>query len=276
MALKAVVDKLDDVDEPFRGEYVQRGEKYELNVEIPGVEGVKSATDFVKINTALNNERKAHNDLKKIYAPLSGRKVDEIVTTLDRVPELEAAAAGKLDDTKLNELVETRIKGRLAPIERERDQYKAQVAEKDTVIGEYSSKDKTRRIHDVVRKAGTEAKILPEAMEDALMLADRTFELDDSGRVVVKEKAGFTQGIEPAAWFTDLQNKRGHWWGASQGGGAGGNRGGGGSSNTNPFSSEHWNMTEQGKVYAADPSKAEQLAKLAGTTIGGPRPKPKK
>jgi hypothetical protein len=82
-------------------------------------------------------------------------------------------------------------------------------------------------------------------------------------------------GIEPEAWLTDLQTKRAHWWGPSSGGGAGGNRGGVDTSN-NPFSHEHWNMTEQGKLVRENRAKAEQLAKLAGTTIGGQKPAAKK
>jgi hypothetical protein len=40
----------------------------------------------------------------------------------------------------------------------------------------------------------------------------------------------------------------------------------------NPWTADNWNMTEQGKIYTSDPSRAEQLAKAAGTTVGGPRP----
>lgn len=35
----------------------------------------------------------------------------------------------------------------------------------------------------------------------------------------------------------------------------------------NPWSKEHWNMTEQGKIYAADPQKARQMAAAHGITL---------
>jgi hypothetical protein len=86
---------------------------------------------------------------------------------------------------------------------------------------------------------------------------------EDDDKVVVRDGVGYTPGIEPSVLFTDLQSKKPHWFGPSGGGGAGGNRGGGGAT-SNPFTHEHWNMTEQGRIITADPQKADQLAKTAG------------
>lgn len=276
MALKAVLDSVDDLPEDVKKEYVERDGKFELQVEIGADVGVKTFTDFSRLNGALVKERNDHKAVKDRIALLGDRKVEDVIAQLDRIPELEAAAQGKLDDKQINDLVEGRIKTRLAPVERERDQLKTQLSEASQKIEGYTIKDKTRTIHDAVRKAAIDAKLLPEALDDALLLADRTFEVQDDGRVVVKDNVGFTPGIEPSAWFTDLQSKRGHWWGPSGGGGAGGNRGGGGGTGGNPFTHENWNLTEQGKLVTSDRAKAEQLAKSAGTSIGGMRPPPKK
>ena len=51
MGLKAVVDDINTVDEHLRDNYIQREGKYELAVEV-GVEGIKSYTDFAKLNEA--------------------------------------------------------------------------------------------------------------------------------------------------------------------------------------------------------------------------------
>ena len=133
-------------------------------------------------------------------------------------------------------------------------------------------------IHDAVRKAAVGAKILPEALEDALDRAERVFEVDDHGNVVTKEVLGTTPGLQASVWFTDMQKSRPHWWGNSAGGGAGGNRGGNDMGGKNPWSAEHWNMTEQGKLVQSDRAKAEQLAKAAGhaSAVGARRPAPKK
>lgn len=271
MALKAILDNLDNVPEALKGEYVEKNGKFELQVE-----GMKTQADVDRVAEALRKEKNDFTAFKSQFAPLAGKKVEDIVAALDRIPELEEAAKGKIDDEKLNGMVETRIKARIAPLERENNNLKTQVAEKDKVIGEFQGKEKNRTIQDAVRKAGVAAKILPSAMEDALILAERHFDVEEgTGRVVTKEGIGVTPGLEPSSWFTDMGKTREHWWGQSIGGGAGGNRGGGGAG-TNPFSAEHWNLTEQGRIVKADAAKAEQLAKAAGTTVGGPKPAPRK
>jgi hypothetical protein len=272
MKLKPVVDNLDDVNSAFHELYTERGGKYEFT----GVEGMKTQADVERVQTALAKERADHKTVKDQLASITaGRKPEEVVALLDKLPELEAAAAGKVDDEKLNGIVEVRIKSRLAPLERELGQVKTTLAEKDQIIDGFTKKDKTRMIHDAVRLAATGAKILPEALEDAILLADRIFEVDDAGKVVAKDNVGVTPGIDPSVWFTDLQPKRPHWWGASFGGGAGGNRQGQ-SGAVNPWTHEHWNMTEQGKIYSASADRANQLAKQAGTTVGGQKPAPRK
>lgn len=270
MALKAVVDTLDDIPQQFHELYSERNGKFELT----GVEGIKTQADVDRLQTALNKERTDHRNLRDKFAPISSLDINDVIGKLDRFEELELAAKGKLDDSKLEEIVSTRMKSRIAPLERERDQLKTTLQEREQVLTQYQQKELRRTINDKVREAATAARILPEAIEDALLLAERTFEVTEDGRVVTKDGVGVTPGIEPSVWFTDLQNRRPHWWGDSRGGGATGSRGNGGG--TNPWTHEHWNLTEQGKVLMANRSRAEQLAKAAGTSIGGSRPAPRK
>jgi hypothetical protein len=122
-----------------------------------------------------------------------------------------------------------------------------------------------------VRGAASKLKVVDSAVEDVTLLAERLFTIDETGAVVTKDNVGVTPGISADVWLTDMQAKRPHWWGPSQGGGAGGNRGGN-SGVTNPWSKDAWNLTEQGRIYKENSGKAEQLAKAAGTTIGGPKP----
>lgn len=266
MPLKAVVDSLDGIDEPFHSLYTERNGKF----EITGIEGLKTQADVDRLQTALTKERNDHKGLRDKFAPLANFDVTEVVGKLDRFGELEEAAKGKLDDAKIEDIVGKRITSKLAPVERERDTFKTQLAERDNIIAEYQKRETQRTIFDKVRDAASTAKILPEAMEDALLLAERVFEVTEDGRVVTKENVGVTPGIEASVWFNELQTKRPHWWGPSAGGGAPGSKTPGGQ--TNPWSAEHWNMTEQGKILSTNRSRAEQLAKSAGTSIGGPKP----
>jgi hypothetical protein len=271
-ALAATVDSLEGVPEALHGFYLEKDGKFNLQVA-----GLPTQENVTRLEGALTKERNDHKATKESLNKITHngqRQVDDIIADLDRIPELEATQ-GTIDETKVNELVEARIKARIGPVERERDKFKKESEDKDVTINDFQSKERTRTIHDKVREDAVKAKLLPEAVEDALLLADRVFEIDDSGRVVTKDNVGVTPGLEPAAWLTDLQPKRPHWWGPSTGGGAGGNRGGGGGGGENPFTHDGWNLTAQGALVQSDRAKAEQLAKAAGTTIGGQRP-PKK
>lgn len=267
MAFKMVLDSLDGLPEEVAKEYVERDGKFHIQVE-----GMKPPEEFMRLQNSLNAARNDANTFKGKLALLGDRKVEDVVTLLDKIPELEAAAEGKLDEDKLNNLVEGRIKTRLAPLERERDTLKNENGELKGRLEQFEGKEKARTIHDQVRSAAKESGVLESAIEDALLLADRTFELTEDGKAVVKDGTGFSAGLQPKDWFGDLQTKRPHWWGTSQGGGAGGNRQGGGGAEANPWSHDGWNMTKQGEIYRKDSARAEQLAKAAGTTIGGGRP----
>lgn len=270
MTLKAVLDTLEGIEEHFHPLYTARNGKFELT----GIEGVKTQADVDRLQTALTKERNDHKGLREKFAPLLNLDITEVVAKLDRFDELEEAAKGKLDDAKIDEIVGKRIASKLAPVERERENLKVQLGEALKTIESYQLKETQRTISDKVREAATGAKILPEAFDDALLLAERVFELTEDGRVVTKDNVGVTPGIDPSVWFTELQTKRPHWWGPSVGGGGRGSQTPGVA--TNPWSHENWNLTEQGKVLTANRARAEQLAKAAGTSIGGPRPQARK
>jgi hypothetical protein len=273
MAIKAVVDKLEDVPEHYRDLYTERNGKF----EVTGVEGMKTEADVTRLSSALEKERGDHKKTKQTYSVLGDRKVEDVVALLDRIPELEAAAEGKLDDNKINGLVEARIVTKIAPVQRQVSQLTAAVQERDQVIEQYKGKERTRAIHDDVRAAvGKTQGFQPSAVEDALVFAERMFEVNEEGKVVTKDGVGVTPGVDAVVWLTEMQQKKGHWWGPSQGGGSQGNRQGGGISGGNPWTFEGWNMTEQGQMLNSNRTRAEQLAKAAGTTIGGRKPAPKK
>lgn len=268
MALKAIIESLDEIDERFHELYTEKGGKFEFT----GVEGFKTQADIDRLQTALSKERNEHRIARDRMSLFGDRKPEDILAALDRIPELEAAAAGKLDDSKLNEIVETRIKSRIAPLEREKGTLSQTVAQLTESLTAYQQREIQRSVHDEIRKAATTAHLLPEALEDALMFAERVFEVDETGRVQVRDGFGFTPGTDATTWFSELQSKRPHWWGSSQGGGATGSKGNL-SGVSNPWSLAHWNMTEQGKIYKENRQRAESLAKSAGTTIGGPKPR---
>lgn len=273
MAIKALVDKLDDVPEQYRDLYTEKNGKFELT----GVEGMKTQADIDRVQAGLAKERTEHKATKTALSAWGDRKADEVIAILDRVPELEAAAAGKLDENKINTMVESRVGSKLAPVQRQVATLTANLAEKDAIIAGYQTKERTRSIHDGVRDAISKTKgFQASAAEDALMLAERMFEVNEDGKVVTKDGVGVTPGVDAVVWLTDMQQKRPHWWGPTEGGGAGGSGNGNREGGDNPFTAANWNMTKQGEILRANPTRAEQLARAAGTTVGGPKPAAKK
>lgn len=268
--LNAQYSKLEDIPEPFRPLFEERGGAFHLTK----INGIKTDADVSRVQRALTAEKTEHGKLKTQWSEFFGeQKPEEVRAILDRVPELETAAAGKLNEAKIEEIVEGRIRAKLAPVERERDQLKGQVGERDQKISQFEQREVTRTIHDGVRADATKLKVVDTAIEDVLMLAERQFELNEAGELVTKDGInGLTPGLSASVWLTEQQNKRPHWWPASKGGGAGGGLGLPAGFANNPFSHQHWNMTEQGRLHSVDPSKAAQMATVAGTTVGGLRP----
>lgn len=281
--LKPLYDKQDDIPEAFRELFTEKNGKWELT----GIEGgVKTAADVERLQKSL---KAAQDDNKKIKAALQPweqlGKPEEVVAKLDRIAELETLIeAGKgADEKKLEELVAKRLDGKLkaatGPLERQlkalADEKAALAAERDQLVGQ----NRRRTIHDEIRTAALSKDIglRPEALEDALLLGERVFDIGEDGKVATRDNVGVTPGLDPKAWLTDMREKRPHWWPGSVGGGArGGGPGGGGGGGDNPWSAEGWNLTKQGQFLREHGAeKAEKMAKAAGTTIGGPRPKPK-
>lgn len=279
MELKAVYDKQDDIPESvdnFRELFVEKNGKWELT----GIGGVKTLADVQRIERAKQQEAEAHRATKAKLEAWGDMNHDEVLAKLDRIAELEAAAGGKIDDAKIEELttrrVEATLKSKVGPLEREAAKLRKELEDAGVKVKDYESKEVRRTIHDRTRAALAAAKVLPEAHEDALILAERVFEVVD-GAVVTRDGVGVTPGLDPAGWLGEIQDRRPHWWPASSGGGARGSGGGGGGMAKNPWSYDHWNQTEQARVEKEKgPERAAQLAASVGSTLGGLRPSPKK
>lgn len=280
MTLKTIHDKEDEIPEEYRSLYTQKGEKWELT----GIEGVRTAADVERVTTSLKKERDDHKATKAALSGWTGLglEVDDVQKTLDRVPELEAAAGGKLDDAKIEEIATKRaegiLKSKLTPLERELAKTAKERDELAQAVGSFREKETRRTIHDRMRSALKASKALPEAEEDALLLGEHLLEITEEGDVVTRENGrGIPVGLDPAGLLAELQEKRPHWWPASQGGGAKGSAGGGGlGGGKNPWAAESWNMTEQGRIVREKGlDHANGIAARAGTTVGGPKPRPK-
>lgn len=271
MAIKAVYDNREDVPEQHEDLYEERHGKWRLKK----IEGMATQADIDRVQTSLEQERKDHKETKgklEKLGPLVDLDPAEVVAKLDKYPELEAAADGKLDGDKISELADKRVAAKLAPVERERDQLRTRAEELEAQNTELNGSITKGKIERGVRRAAETAKVVPTALDDVVMMADRLFEVLDDGTLATRDNVGVTPGIAPEIWLSDMQESRPHWWPASVGGGAGGS-GKGGTFAKNPWAKEHWNLTEQGKVVAEKGlATAEQYAANAGSKVGATRP----
>lgn len=274
MPLQYQHSTIDEIPEQFRELYTEQGGKFILT----GISGVKTQADIDRLQSALNREREEHKTVKsRLKAWEEFEDPDKVKEKLDRVAELEVMAKGKEEiEKRLEELAEGRVKSRLAPVERELNQVKRTHAEAMAELEQLRRERVQRQVHDTVRSAAEKLKALPTAVSDILLLADAVFEVTEDGQILTKENPyGVTPGLAADVWLQEMQDKRPHWWPPSQGGGAAGSNGGTGTAN--PWSAANWSMTEQSRYIQANGlAKAEQMAKAAGTFLGGPRPEPKK
>lgn len=232
---------------------------------------IKTVADVDRVQEGLRKEREDHKGTKTKLSAFKGLDATAIHDKLDRFDELEIAANGKLDDTKINEMVESRIKSRIAPLERQVTQLTDDKTELQGAITTFEGKDKKRTIHDHIRQASVKAKIRDTALDDVLVIGERLFEIQEgTNNVITKDNVGITPGIDAGVWLTEMKDNKPHWWPESKGAGLKGP--GGRHQGNNPFSKDHWNLTEQGRIVTEDRNKAEQLAKSAGTSVGGKKP----
>lgn len=272
--LSVTVDSLDSLPESIdpRELFTEQDGKFVLT----GVAGMKTQADVDTIKGYLQTERDEHKETKKKLRSFDGIDADDVSTKLGRLAELEVLTKGQQEDfdTKLEELTEARVRSRLSPVERDLKKANDSLSELGEELTILRAEKVERTILDNLRVVAADTKLPSEAMPDAELLAQNIFTIDEhTGKPVTKANSlGFTEGVEADVFMQELREKRPHWWPESRGGNATGSGGGGGFPN-NPFSGKHWNLTEQGRVIREHGrEKADQMAKAAGTTVGGQRP----
>ncbi|UFK26675.1 hypothetical protein [Roseobacter phage RDJL3] len=272
--LELLYNSADEIPEGYADLYTEKDGKWHLT----GVKGMKTETDTNKLSKSLREEREAHKKTKDKLAKLGGDDVDidEVVEQLDELEDLrariEAGEGGKVDEAKLEELVEARLKRQLKPLERERDQLKSRNQELEGENGQLKTTINNGTIESRLRELATSENVVGSAMDDIVFMGTHMFEVAEDGAIVAKEGArGVEAGITPDIWLADMKEKRPHWWPASQGGGAGGGAGGAGSG-SNPWGAKSWDLDAQGAMVRQDRAKAERMAKAAGSKIGAIAP----
>lgn len=280
MALKAIVVKIDDVDEKYRDLYVQKsdgkgGQHWEIQVQ-----DMKTQGDLDRVNQALQRERAAHNEttgkLKEANDKLTAfgeLTPDQITSMSEKLANFEAAGTPELTKNfekivtdRVNAVVDGKVKAATDKLSKQLNDTANQLTAATKENGDLKQANINRTIADAVRGAATDAKLLPGAITDAMTRAQGSFTIQD-GKVLTAE------GKTPADWIEDRKQDAAHWWPVARGAGAHGNDGNGNFNDAdNPWSAKNWNITKQGVLVRQDPAKAQRLAEQAGSKLGATRP----
>ena len=118
---------------------------------LTGVSGMKTQTDINNIQEGLRKERQDHATTKASLGLWGDLKHADVVADLDKISEYKLAADGKMDDEKINSLVESRLGQKTGPLDR---QITTLTSERDTAVTELDVLKKSierRDMNDAVR-----------------------------------------------------------------------------------------------------------------------------
>jgi len=243
------------------------------------IDGIVTDGDVHRLTTANTKVRAEMTAMKAKMDAFGSRTPDEISKLDEKIVELEAQveAGGRPDEEKINTLVEARLKVTTGPLQRELKTAQEALTEKTKLADGLQTTITKGIISDHVRTAATKAKVVPTAVDDVLALSGGIFEVvdvDGKNRVVTRDNIGITPGLDPDSYFAEVAPNKPHWFPNSQGAGAGGGKGSmPGLNGNNPWTKEHWNLTERGKIIREQGvEKAEQYAKAAGSTLNATQP----
>jgi hypothetical protein len=273
MALKFQLDTLEGLEENLHSLYREDSGKYVLDCE-----GARTQADVDKVKASLDAERKLHKQFKDSYTSwesrFTGLTPEEVFAKLEQIPILEAESKGKIDAQKYQEILETALKQRMAPVELEKSKLTQAITEREQIIEQYKAADRRRTIHDAVRAEAAKAGFLEQVYvgpgSPLLMMAESNLTINSVGDVVVDDDKAYASGLPVREFLGELKNHHSYMLKQSMGGGASGGsdpRGGGGNGGGNPFKTN--NMTARGQFmneHKNNPEKIQSAIRNAGLT----------
>jgi hypothetical protein len=269
MALKFQLDTLESVEESLHSLYREDSGKYILDVE-----GARLQSDVDKVKTSLDAERKLHKQFKDSYTAwesrFTGLTPEEVFAKLEMIPVLEAESKGKIDQKQYNDILETAVKQRMAPVELEKNKLAQAITEREQIIEQYKAADRRRTIHDAVRAEAAKSGFIDTTYAGVgsplLMMAESNLTINSVGDVVVDEDRSYASGLPVREFLGELKNHHPYLLKQSMGGGAEGTKGStGGGSAGNPFKGN--NLTARAafmKEHEKNPEKIQNAIRNAG------------
>jgi hypothetical protein len=256
MALKTILDKLDDVPEALKGEYKEIDGKFVLDL------------DGIDIHPAVVNLKTAHERTKQ-----------KLKTTTTEIETLKARVEGLPDDFDADayEVLKSTAEGKapaktdeqVAQIRQQLERkHQGELAKKDERINALTGAVTKATIDDGLSKALDEAGVDPAFKPGAMAL------LKAKGAVKLVEEDGlFKAQVETDMGPMPLASYVKDWSGSDEGKiyvkkPTGGDAKGGDGQKfaDNPFDPKNPNKTKQQELIVANDAKARQMAQAVGIT----------
>jgi hypothetical protein len=191
--LKAIVENLDEVAEPFRPEYEEREGKWYLKVE-DGVQvfgaGAKKKAD------QLLSEKKQIEDKLRRFSIFDGIELDNLdADTLKAALDLHKEHKDK-NPNKDQEVVEKLLKKR-------DDEWKPKVDEQKERAEKAEAELRRYKLDLVVKDAALKGGVRPERVDYAMRINAHRFDLDEKGNPVILDKDGDPISISLETFWKD-------------------------------------------------------------------------
>ena len=255
--LKAVVDKIDEVEESKRSLYAETEDgKFALLADIPLEE------DFKRTYNTLSKVRE-----EKKQAEEAVKTLKEEIAKYDGIDPIKyKGALADLEQLKSNNTNVVTLQSTNTELKYQLEQLSSSLQEKEKLIKNFESERKTNLLNDKARQALKKAGIASYAESDGLMWAKEQLQFTEDGDVRVRSGvSGIQEGLSVDTWAMSLKNIKPHLFGGTIGGGASGSTGA-------TLSSVEWcdskgnitNITKLSKAYREDPKSVLAIAKQKG------------
>lgn len=216
MALKTVLNSIDEVPEPFRKEYKERDGKFYIDLEgIPS--GYVTADDYNSQKAKVTEFRDKNISLLKEKDALTGQlkqfegvDAEEYKTLKEKAGKMKAKGVDNPDD------IQTLITQAISPLKQALDDVRKADAEKAKQLAK-------SKIRETIGVAALAAGAQKSALDFLVSQAEGVFTVNDSGEVVAAEnRFSVEKPGEPmpvAEFVSQLAKQHSYAFATSQGGG---------------------------------------------------------
>lgn len=272
--LNTIIENLDDVADALQPFYVEtkEGDKvfYVLNLN----DDVKKHPAVVALRNALDRQKSDNATLKANLAKATKIEIPEDFTAeeWDRLKAVDEELKKNPLDPERKRQHEAEVQSIKAvnaqALEREKKKAADAIAERDKRIEEQAEHVRELLIEGSLTKSLAELGIQGTMLKASRAILERSVVIEQEDGET-RPKAMIKTDLEPMPvsefvkqWSQSDEGKA--FLPQPTGGGAPGSQLPRGAAGDNPYTKANWNVTAQGKIFVADPARADRLAKAAG------------